>query len=274
MNELAHTYGVDLWYVHPPETSLEQLNKVLQLYSSNIEVVPLGEDGQNFLLHHRDYPVSIQEGTVFAQTLILRAESAVDPQTLVPVFQQSWEWKNAREVVSQCQYVLRVTDFLASHIPYKERLFLFQRTLLAILEAIPCDAIHWTASQQFIDPLVYLKQSKSTSIINLSAIVNIRLFTIMGTESTNVMDSMGLSVLGLPDVQCHFTGLDLNEVGHVLQGAAYYLYEQGDVINDGETIAGIQPTDKWYCRHETSLATPKREVLDLNPGKPYNTGDR
>lgn len=146
MNQPTHTYGVDLLYINPPQTSLEQLNRALESFTTNIEVVALGEDGQNFLLHHRDYPVTIQEGTVFAQTLILRAESALDSQMLAPVLQQTWEWQQAREVVPQCQYTVRVTDFLAAHIPYQERLFLFQRTLLAILEAMPCDAIHWTHS--------------------------------------------------------------------------------------------------------------------------------
>ncbi|ANY68306.1 hypothetical protein BBD42_18860 [Paenibacillus sp. BIHB 4019] len=52
---------------------------------------------------------------------------------------------------------------------------------------------------------------------------------------------------------------------------AYYLFENGDVINDGETVGGTEDI-RWRCEHQYALAAPRRVVLDLDPGEPYYAG--
>jgi hypothetical protein len=42
----------------------------------------------------------------------------------------------------------------------------------------------------------------------------------------------------------------------------YYLFQEDDVIGDGDTIEGIEPGSCWRCRHEASLLEPQRVVLD------------
>ncbi len=54
----------------------------------------------------------------------------------------------------------------------------------------------------------------------------------------------------------------------------YYLFRQGDIINDGETVEGVERGQKWVCRHEQALVPPEREVLDINPGKSFAAGGR
>ncbi len=60
----------------------------------------------------------------------------------------------------------------------------------------------------------------------------------------------------------------------MLYNAAYYLFEHGDVIDDGDTIQGIPTDQRWTCQHELALAEPEREVIDINPGPPYAAGNR
>ena len=55
---------------------------------------------------------------------------------------------------------------------------------------------------------------------------------------------------------------------------AYYLFERGDVIKDGETVPGVLDRDRWRCQHEMAMVGPERVVLDLDPGGPYATGKR
>jgi hypothetical protein len=74
-------------------------------------------------------------------------------------------------------------------------------------------------------------------------------------------------------LQCHFIGLDPNEVGSLLHNTAPYIYNNGDVIADGETL-GLTPEQKWRCRHEDSRIPPERVVLDLDPGPPHAAGGR
>ena len=87
------------------------------------------------------------------------------------------------------------------------------------------------------------------------------------------MDTLGLHVLGLPDLQCHFTGLDPNGIARILHNTAAYIYEHGDVIDDGHTISGPDG-EAWRCQHEDTLVPPHRLVLDLDPGDPHAAGTR
>jgi hypothetical protein len=106
--------------------------------------------------------------------------------------------------------------------------------------------------------------------------VNVRLFQVQGRQEGEVlMDTIGLAALGLPDLQCHFVGLDPQQVANTLYGAAYYVYENGDVIEDGETIQGAgEGVVRWRCRHEDALMDPARVVLDIDPGPPFAAGER
>ena len=60
----------------------------------------------------------------------------------------------------------------------------------------------------------------------------------------------------------------------MLYNSAIYVFEHGDIIEDGHTIQGIGADDRWKCRHESSLLPRERVVIDINPGPPYAAGDR
>jgi hypothetical protein len=79
------------------------------------------------------------------------------------------------------------------------------------------------------------------------------------------MDTLGLSQLGLPDVQLHFTDLDHDEAALWVANTAWYLFDHGDVIGDGHTITGLDPAERWPCVHEIGMADPERAVIDANP---------
>ena len=104
--------------------------------------------------------------------------------------------------------------------------------------------------------------------------LNVRFFNIAETDGDMLMDTRGMAELDLPDLQCHFRGLDPNGLSRVLFNTAIYLVEQGPVIESGHTIQGIEPGSKWICQQEDALIGPERTVLDLNPGPPYAAGDR
>ncbi len=88
------------------------------------------------------------------------------------------------------------------------------------------------------------------------------------------MDTRGLSEIGLHDLQCHFHDLDPNDVSGVLFNTAVYIFENGPVIESGNTVAGFKRGSKWACQFENALVPPEREVLDLNPGAPFAAGNR
>jgi len=78
-----------------------------------------------------------------------------------------------------------------------------------------------------------------------------------------LMDTVGLSLFGLPDFQIRFDNLNESEVAGLLWNYAYYIFEQGDVIENGNTLLGLEPNTKWRCERQISLATPERVVINV-----------
>ena len=147
--------------------------------------------------------------------------------------------------------------------------------LRAVLAVIPSQAIHWTQAEQIVGSDDFLSCSTGSLADLLGAgPINVRLFNIENSDGAVLMDTRGLSSFGLPDLQCHFRGLDAQPVARVLYNTAFYVFEYGDVIEDGQTVTGTEPSSRWICRYEDSLVGPDRVVLDLNPGIPYAAGNR
>jgi Domain of unknown function (DUF4261) len=105
-------------------------------------------------------------------------------------------------------------------------------------------------------------------------LLNVRLFRVEGSNQDVVMDTLGLHVFGLPDLQCHCHDLELPRLAAYLRNAGNYIFERGDVIRDGDTIEGMHPGEKWRCLQERALIAPGRLVIDLDPGERYAAGQR
>jgi hypothetical protein len=270
----ANTYNVQLLLDRPHSLNRDALLQRLEMRCGPSK--PVSSDKQDFLVFfHEKYPVKYKEGEVPAQSMITLHDKPLEGQALTPALQQTWDWEGAKAAAAKHRASIMVADLMGSGLPYKDRLRLFHNVVLSVLELTPCMAILWTASDKLIDPSEYLDSKKPERYDPIYPAVNVRLFRIENRlPGEMVMDTLGLAALGLPDLQCHFTGLEPNEMARVLYNSAYYLFEQGDVIHDGETIQGIHKTDRWRCQHEMALVNPEREVLDLNPGKPYVAGER
>jgi hypothetical protein len=164
---------------------------------------------------------------------------------------------------------------MASGLPYKQRLDVFLDALSAILEVVPCQAIHWRVSQQVLMPDRFLdSRIGGEGHFLFTGPLNVRFFDIGNAPEAKLADTMGLAALGLPDVQCHFHGLDPDEVVRVLYNLALYVFENGDVIESGQTVTGRDDGEPWTCRHEEALVSPRRVVLDVNPGPLFAAGHR
>lgn len=272
----ASPYGVELLCKRSPAISKSELLWALRKHCPNAE--PLDGDENSPLLSfiHPDHLVEFDEGTMPAQTFIAPTEKVFKvTDEITAALGQSWGFEEAAAIVKRCRSTVLVTDLMTSPLEYQERLELFQNALAGVLEAIETEAIFWVPSQQIIDPKRYLEAHREGNPnLFFTGALNVRMFNINNSSGDMVMDTLGLSALGPPDLQCHFHGLDPEEVARVLGDTAYYLFLEGDVIEDGNTIPGTDPASKWRCRHEDALLKPMREVLDLNPGKRHAAGKR
>jgi hypothetical protein len=273
----ANTYGVELLCEGLPQFSKRLLFENLKKRCPAVEPLDGSLDSDLFSFVHPDHLIEYSGSEIPAQTFIAVSDKEPDMEKLNPAIEQSWGFSGATEQIQRCTTSILVTDFLTRGLEYKTRLALFQKVLTSTLELIPCLAIHWQPTQQILEPLTYLDTVSSEIYPNLQAgALNVRLFRIINEESQGdvVMDTLGLAALGLPDLQCHFRNLDVQAVAGMLYNTGLYLFENGDVIADGHTVAGMDRNDKWVCQHEDSLVAPDRVVLDINPGYPYAAGNR
>lgn len=269
----ARTYGVEILLESKPLIDSNLLLNKLRTRCGNVQLI--SDKNNLYLFVFNDFIVKYSDGQVPAQLAIIISEKSIDMSKYEQSFYQSWSWNNAKDSVDKAKYSMIITDMMASGLDYKTRLSLFQKSLYCVLETTSCLAIHWYLTQQFINPERFLQNNPDNKNYDLLlGALNVRLFNIEGPEDAVIMDTLGLGALGLPDLQCHFTNLDVNSVASVLYMYGDYIFSNGDVIDDGDTIQGISPDDKWKCRHEISVLEPKRVVIDINTGKGFAVGTR
>ena len=268
------TYMVQLLYEEIPILDGDLLLSELEKRCGKVE--RLGDKEDIYMYSFSEYVVEYKDGKKApAQIFLAFPDKGKEMQEFdEQSFQQSWSWEDARDVVGTCNTALILTELMAQGLDYKTRTILFHNALESVLSLIPCKAIHWSVCQQFVNPVSYLEAKRSEHFHPLQFGLNVRFFNISNTSGEMLMDSLGLGILGLPDIQCHYSGLDPNQIGQLIYNMAYYIFDNGDIIQDEETVPGINPDDKWKCMHEVALLEPKREVLDINPGQPFAAGNR
>ncbi|MCL1852506.1 MAG: DUF4261 domain-containing protein [Peptococcaceae bacterium] len=284
---------VELLYRNKPAINHSVLNqKMLQFAAGSANQMQGWEaanDENTFIYFHTDQVATFDNKT--PQTCIMPHPVEISIDRYLDGLQQTWHWPHAENTVRECSYGLLVTDFMAYALPYKNRLSIFQSALRALLATVPCDAIYWNSSQKLIEPAQYHKALNHDEF--LYGPVNIRLFNVDNPEQPPrpglkevVMDTCGLAALGLPDLQCHFYTasspqvmephpdmLTPSNVRDFLLDMLYYVYDKGNIIEDGE-ICELVDQRAWQCEHQFSLIPPDRHVIDLNPGPPLYAGDQ
>jgi hypothetical protein len=268
----GHTYGVELLFDRDYDLADPALRRAI---AAACPMADLAGEGAPIAIFHRDVPIQLADASVCAQTAILPTDHAPAPRAYAPLVAQSREWPEAGAAVARATRSLLVTDLMSSSLPAPQRLQVFQRTLGAVVSNMRPIAIAWRPAGKLVEPQSFLAAMASSDPADrVFHALNVRLFTIENDPGACVMDTMGLGALMLPDLQLQSRNLDLNAVARHLYNSAYYVFQVGDVIEDGNTIEGIERGQKWRCTHEDALVGPHRVVLDLDPGPPWAAGNR
>ncbi len=187
--------------------------------------------------------------------------------------QQTWGWESARNVVGRCTHSVLVSDLLGhltvndgalEQAPHIDRVERMCRALDGLVEVLRPAAVLCPAIQCVREPAVFAMNDRDAATV-IDPFLNVRLFRVENsTDDEVVMDTLGLAALGLPDIQCRVSGLDLGAVAALLRDTGAYVLQHGDVIEHGNTIGGLngQP---WACRRGPALVGPAREVIGIAP---------
>lgn len=193
---------------------------------------------------------------------------------------QLWEMKNGAEFVSQVKYEVAAYSMLSAALPYREQAELFISQLDAAVEMYPtCEAIYIAGSGKLtpIENFISDRQWDTASRF-IKIAVNVRFFNIQNSNDM-LIDSLGMYMMNLPDVQTHFHDLDPNDVVSYVYNILSYQYENDFPVESGDTLDGIGENGKidmniqWRAQYENSLIQPVRTVLDINCGE-FASGTR
>jgi len=182
---------------------------------------------------------------------------------------QTWDWEQAGDAVSQARSSVQVELTIPETIVASERLRLVHLCLLAVAELRPPVALHWRPSQRLVEPAAW-RASLAHGAPPVDHALNVRLFRVPdGLPGEGLMDTMGLAPLGLPDLQCRFHGLELEQMAQLLFAYGGYLVERGDVLGDDSLVRGLASHEEWECRRGESLAPPLRAAVTLLPDEAH-----
>ncbi|SHJ07782.1 protein of unknown function [Clostridium cavendishii DSM 21758] len=266
-------YNIQLFYKEEPIINTDNILNRLKKSCGDVDVLYKSDKEEMVSFIFKDHTVEYKDAQrVPSQCIIAKFKKDIDLDDLKTTLQQSWSLKSGEDVLREVKHSIIINDMMAGGLEYKERLELFQNVVLAVLAESNCVAINWEMSGQIIDSKEYMEYVERDYLYGA---LNVRFYNISnGEDDEMLMDTLGLAALGLPDLQCHFKNIDPNKVSQMIYNTAYYIFEKGDIIEDGNTVQGIKPEDKWVCQHEVALVAPERIVLDINPGKGFAAGGR
>jgi hypothetical protein len=272
----SSAYPIELRARNPLVLEESALQAALAARLGKIKPAGDPEKGGLRLYFLEDYPVRFKEGSIPAQLALIAPEPRPpqDQQTpsIEQALQQSWSFREAREVLGECRHSLLLTNMMSSPLPHDLRRRLIANGLLAVLESAAVELILWSPTQQMLAPADFRRRyAEAQELANpVYGFLNVRFFKIDNSDGDMIMDTLGLGALGLTDFQIHYRQLEPDPVAQFLYNLGAYAFEKGDVIEDGHTVEG--PGGRWTCRRQASLMQPQREVLDIDPGPPFAAG--
>ncbi len=201
------------------------------------------------------------------------------PGGLARAAEQSWIWEEAESVQSQHKAFIRVrstyvmgADEDAPVVPedYDPDMELdFITRVAAALLDLPGALCYFNPNGEVLRDQDGLRESLnfgwSNELPPLDAWSNVRLFRV--NEDWSLMDTVGNAQLDLPDLEaCFFNdAYDPGEVDNLLRNLTLYLLQEGEVIEDGDTLDGPGEITWQVMMIDDPLCDPPRDVLRWMP---------
>lgn len=263
-NEPVESYTAEILYTETPLLTQDELLQALQERVGTVEAEEGGRPGA-FLFKFPDLADPSREGGQPVGITIERGDGPLPDAEITRAVAQTRDWKDAGNSAHAHEARLVVSDRRASGLSYKNRLRIFQDVVAAVCAcATPC-AIFWRASGKLVNPLVMTRSARPGEKRDpLVGAINIRLLPPSAGGARMSMDTLGLSALGLPDLEVLIRLEEPAKVEPFLMSIARYVFDLGDVMPDGRVVKG-PAGDRWILKRTRASAVPSREVLALRP---------
>lgn len=260
--------------------SVQQIQEVLSWHLGRIESFGDQSAEKGFWgFAALDYMAKFSDREVPVQLCVLGCQPFDGGQIDEMQRSQMWDCQGERDrILAECKYAVLANDMLGGGLQTQVRANMLMDYVEALLELFPsCEAVLFHNSGK----MIMAQDIRNGEVEGLNRYirycVNVRFFNINGTDD-HVIDTLGLSLLFVEDLQYHFHGMDPNWVVNHAYNMASYIMSNNCPIKDGDTIDGIAGGSlaqdiQWKCRFEDSLIGPARQVLDVCMGE-YAAGNR
>ncbi len=262
-NVPAPSYGVELLYEAPPRLSSGDLLAALR---DRLGAAEAADDPTALLFDFPDLADPSREG---GRPAGIAVEPTVDPLDEIETAEAlggTRDWPGAEAAVRRHRARLIVVDRRASAIPYKNRIRIFRDGLQAVIGLGAPLAIYWKPAAKLVNPGLFGRPPRPGEKPDpLRDLVGLRLLPAPGGGASMILDTVGLSPLGLPDFECPVGGADPSPTEPFLLSLARYVFDLGDVIPDGRVVKGPDGKTRYACVRGRSSHPPDRAVLSLRP---------
>lgn len=266
-------FMIELSAGHPFEIDERGFYEALAAGLGSVDVGG-ADKGSLYLL--RDFPIQLRDARICAQIAVLRTTINKPPPNMEEAIGQSWRLPDARARLARMAHSVLLNDLMSSALDHRQRRKILSVALRSLLRHSNAELAYILPTQQFMDARGLLEALDQEDEIRnpVSGFLNVRFFNISDSDGDMVMDTLGLTALGLTDFQIHYRSLDPKAVAGLLYSLGSYSFEKGQVIENGHTVQGVEKGTKWRCRLENSLLKPQREILDIDPGPGFAAGNR
>ncbi len=259
--------------------SLERMTQVLERHIGKVDAAKPTDDMSDSmkdiaLFAALDHIAKFSNGQGPVQVSVMPCDT-FHPETIDEMKRsQMWDCLQDRDrILSECKYCVFANDMLTGALDPLERADLDMDYLEALVELFPtCEAVYSLNTGKLILADTIRKQTYTGLDRFIHYIVNVRFFNIQDTNDS-LVDTLGMTLLYLEDLQYHYHDMDPNWVVRHAYSIASYCLENRRPIKDGDTVDGVDgegsldQSIQWKCHYEDAIVKPGRPVLDIHMGQ-------
>jgi hypothetical protein len=257
----AESYWIELLYDKSPSPDIDALVSTVSAQMPievNFKVIT-GNEG-TASVGYPDRLINVGDAKLPAMTnLAWNGGHRINLGDYKAALDQTWDWDGARKALGRCWYKLILGDITCSRLPYAERLRRLTTLATACVDQTQPRVVFWKEAGCLVEPKRLAER--------MGRSCNVREFNV-GIAGDKLMDTLGLAAIGLPDLEVVFSKLDPDRVADFLYKTAAYLFERGDIINDGDTVPGPEGA-RWKTAHDVARVAPSRTVVRVMATGPY-----
>lgn len=251
-------YSVQLLLDKEPLVENLVLLDIFKETFGNVEILFSTDTLISFVFNN--YCIKSEGVSIPIQILLIKESHKFNPEKILEFMDYDKLDNETSNYISQCTHSLMISDFMGTSLNYKKRIFIFNEILKVLIPIFSCKIIYWPCSQNLVNSNEFFNIINKEPEDNIHGLIKVRHFI---KNELHIMDTVGFSQIGLPDLQCSFTNIESGIISTILYEYSRKLYENDDFFKKNEKIYSMNL--EFSHKYNYSIINPKRIVIELHP---------